>query len=313
MKPSQGTTPTKPAIIIHAGAGSGRYSDGDARYGELENALQAGASAMRRGSSVDGVVAAVEYMEESGAFNAGRGSCTTAAGTLELDAAVMWGKPPRGAGVGSVKCTYHPLALAKWVALNTPHVLEVGDACEQLARLVGVKVEAITPSKAALKRFEALRKEPGVRADNMRVVKSMQGGSTVGAAAVDRDGVPAAAVSTGGMWLKLPGRVGDSAIIGAGAYSDPRYGAASATGRGEEIIKASLCARACAFMQKSTAQRSAALAMALLTRRSGRGTGGMVTVDVKGRVGAALNTDAMGRAFFDPKTGTPVVLCGAAV
>lgn len=297
----------KASIIIHAGAGSGSYAEGDVRFLELRRALEAGRSAMRRGASIDGVTASVEYMEECGAFNAGKGSCLTAAGELELDAAVMWGGERRGAGVGSVTCTYHPVALAKWVALNTPHILVVGDGCEALANAAGLEVERLSPSEASMKRFKVIQREPGARKPNLELWRKVHYGNTVGAAALDQDGVPAAAVSTGGMWMKLPGRVGDSAILGAGVYADPKSGAASATGTGEEIIKNMLCTKACEIMKRSDAASAAVKVIMLMTRKSGSETAGIVTVDTRGRVGASFNTEAMGRAWFDERTGKPVV------
>ncbi|MDG6981342.1 MAG: isoaspartyl peptidase/L-asparaginase, partial [Nitrososphaerota archaeon] len=113
------------------------------------------------------------------------------------------------------------------------------------------------------------------------------------------DGVPAAAVSPGGVWMKLPGRVGDSAILGAGIFADKRQGAACATGTGEEIIRCALALRACGFMQADDAERAAAKAIAFISRERGKGTAGIITVDLEGRVGASFNTVAMGRAWWD--------------
>ncbi|HME18214.1 MAG TPA: isoaspartyl peptidase/L-asparaginase, partial [Nitrososphaerales archaeon] len=156
-------------------------------------------------------------------------------------------------------------------------------------------------------RFAKLKAEPTpVGRENLRLWKSLNEGNTVGAAAIDSDGVPSAAVSTGGMWLKLPGRVGDSAILGAGVYAD-RTGAASATGTGEEIIRNALCLKACEFVKASGALTGARRAIGLISRVSGRGTAGIVTVDSKGRVGASFNTEAMGRAWYDNEKGRPVV------
>jgi len=102
---------------------------------------------------------------------------------------------------------------------------------------------------------------------------------------------------------KLPGRVGDSAIIGAGIYADRRLGAACATGTGEEIMKTCLCLRACELLGQSDAQIAARKAIALMTARSGTDTAGIVTVDTSGRIGAAYNTEAMGRSWYDHRSG----------
>jgi beta-aspartyl-peptidase (threonine type) len=295
------------AIIIQAGAGSGKYAPDDRRFRELLNAVEAGRAAMKRGSSLDGVEAAVRYMEECGAFNAGKGSCLTTERKLELDAAIMSGEGRKGAGVGVVTCTYHPVSLARWVMENTPHVLIAGEGCKVYLRAAGLDAERLRPSPTANLRFKMLT-EPGTEGLRKRDLwHKFQEGNTVGAVAIDAAGVPSAAVSTGGMWLKLPSRVGDSAVIGAGIYADSEAGAASATGTGEEIIRNSLCLRACEYLMKTDAPSAARRAIELMTRASGRGTAGIVTVDLKGRVGAALNTEAMGRAWYDEVKGRAVV------
>jgi beta-aspartyl-peptidase (threonine type) len=271
------------------------------RFRELKNALEAGRSALRSGSSLDGVVAAVSYMEDTGVFNAGHGSCLTIDGRMQLDAAVMRGDNLKGAGVGSVTCTYHPVALARWLAENTRMVLVAGDECKSYARAAGLEQSRLEPSEAALSRYHRLKEEGGtVAMENGRLWRRIQGeGGTVGAVAVDLEGIPSAAVSTGGMWLKLPGRIGDSAILGAGIYADRQGGAACATGTGEEIIRHALCLKACEFLRIGDASSAARRAIALISRRSGKMTAGIITVDLKGRVAASYNTEAMGRAWYD--------------
>ena len=272
-------------------------------------AVVTGLAAMKKGSGIDGAVAAVEHMEESGLFNCGRGSCLTSEGGVEQDAAVMVGKGLAGAGVANVTCTYHPVRLARWVMENTDHILIVGERCRDYARLAGIKVEEADPSKAAKARFEAIRGEPAYQA-NLRMVSRFRTGDTVGAVAIGPDGVPAAAVSTGGRWMKLPGRVGDSAIVGAGVFADSRLGASCATGSGEEIIRCALSMKACEFMKTMDAPTAAGKAIRYISKERGRGTAGIVTIDRKGRVGAAYNTEAMGRAWFDQDKGRVMVRVG---
>ena len=271
--------------------------------------MDVGLSAMRKGSGLDGAIAAVEYMEESGLFNCGKGSCLTAEGKVEQDAAVMVGKGLAGAGVADVTCTHHPVSLARWVMENTDHVLIVGERCKDYARLAGIKIEVVNPSKVAKERFEDLRGDASNRA-NLRVVRRFRTGDTVGAVAIGSDGIPAGAVSTGGRWMKLPGRVGDSAILGAGIYADDRLGAACATGMGEEIIRCALSMKACEYMKVASAPSAASKAIGYISRERGRGTAGIITIDRRGRVGAAYNTEAMGRAWFDDSKGRVVVRIG---
>ena len=265
-------------------------------------------ASMKSGSSVDGVEVAVRYMEESGEFNAGRGACLTAEGTIQLDAAIMQGSDLGGAGVGLCECTYHPVSLARKVMEKTDHALIAGAECRRFARAVGMRTEYLRPSPKSKKRFAEMRamlEKDSPR--NYAALLSMQEGNTVGAVALDSDGIPAAAVSTGGTWMKLPGRVGDSAILGAGIYADVTTGAACATGKGEAIIKCALCWNACSFLDAEGAARAAKRSIRLISRRCGTNTAGIITVDLKGRVGFAYNTVAMGRAWYDSGKGRVVV------
>lgn len=294
-------------MIIHSGAGGGRFPKSDRKFAELRAAVEEGMAALKRGSSVDGVEAAVRYMEDSGEFNAGKGACLTAEGTVQLDAAVMEGKGSRGAGIGLCECTYNAVTLARAVMEKTDHSLIAGAECERFARAAGLRTVRVQPSARSKERFEEMKammkKEHPL---NYSMLRSIQEGNTVGAVAIDSDGVSAAAVSTGGTWMKLPGRIGDSAILGAGIYADGA-GAACATGRGEAIIKCVLCWNACVFLKESDALAAAKNSIALIGSRSGRDTAGIVTVDRKGRVGFAYNTKAMGRAWFDSAKNRIVV------
>lgn len=261
---------------------------------------------MKSGSGLDGAVAAVDFMERSGLFNCGKGACLTAEGKVELDAAVMDGRGLAGAGVGDVTCTYSPVSLARFVMENTGHVLVVGESCAQYARLAGLKTERLQPSETASRKYELLKEDASHRGA-LRLVSRFRTGDTVGSVAIGSDGIPAGAVSTGGKWMKLPGRVGDSAILGAGVFADAKLGAACATGTGEEIIRVALSMKACEFMKKSGAQGAARRAVDYISRARGKGTAGVITVDLKGRVGASCNTEAMGRAWYDPIRGKIVV------
>ncbi|HUK79810.1 MAG TPA: isoaspartyl peptidase/L-asparaginase [Nitrososphaerales archaeon] len=292
----------KPSIIVHGGAGGGKYLRSDRRFKGLLQAVDTGLSALKKGSGLDGAVAAVEFMEESGLFNCGRGSCLTADGNVEQDAAVMVGDGLAGAGVGDVTCTYHPVTLARWVMENTDHVLIAGEKCLDYARLAGIKIEEVRPSDSSRARFEEMKKEEAHQA-HLKMVRRLGGGGTVGAVAIGSDGVPSAAVSTGGRWMKLPGRVGDSAILGAGVFADVRLGAACATGMGEDIIRCALSMKACELMKNVSASAAARMAIGYISNKRGRDTAGIITVDTKGRVGAAYNTKAMGRAWFDHSKG----------
>lgn len=296
------------SIIVHGGAGSGKFGANDPRFTELGRAVEAGIAAMAKGSSLEGVVEAVRYMEDSGAFNAGRGACLTIDGRVQLDAAVIHGKGPRGAGVGTCTCTYHPVLLARYVMEATDHVLIAGDDCKTLAKAVGMTVEALTASSAASKKYLELKKRLSkTHPKHLKFAKIAGDGGTVGAVAIDAEGIPAAAASTGGMWLKLPGRIGDSAILCAGVYADEESGAACATGSGEDIIKCVMSWNACNFLKNSGAATAARKSVDLVSQRSGRNTAGIITVDLRGKVGFSYNTEAMGTAWYDNERGRVVV------
>lgn len=296
------------SIIVHGGAGSGKFTAVDPRFRELGRAVEVGMSAMRKGSSLDGVVEAVNYMEECGRFNAGKGACLTIDGRVQLDAAVALGKGQRGAGVGVCDCTYHPVKLARYVMEETDHVLIAGDDCKSLARAAGMTVEVPIPSPSAREKYRILEKDLGrIHPKHLRFANASDAAGTVGAVALDHDGVPSAAVSTGGMWLKLPGRIGDSAILGAGVFADKNTGAACATGSGEAIIRSAMCWNACALLKEFDAGAAARKAVNLLSRKNGKNTAGIITVDLSGRVGFAYNTEAMGRAWYDLERERAVV------
>ena len=142
--------------------------------------------------------------------------------------------------------------------------------------------------------------------------KNHQQYSTVGAVAIDKDGNVASAVSSGGIWLKMHGRIGDSAIIGSGIYADNKLGAACATGYGEYIMRLCLCKYACDQMQsKNNARISSKKSIDMLTKRFGKNTGGIITVDPTGRFGIAYNTRSMPTAMITKKNQKPIIAFGS--
>ncbi len=252
------------AIAIHGGAGEAEWLRMDAPtaaayHASLQKALTAGAAVLaRKGTAMDAVEAAVEVLEDDPLFNAGRGSAFTAAGTNEMDAAIMDGKDLAGAGVAGVHVTRHPVALARTVMERTPYVLLVGRGADAFSKAQGLAQEppSFFFTEMRWKEFE------GVMRASHRPIPPRPAGvppappagdkhaglvapfahrfGTVGAVARDSAGNLAAATSTGGMQGKLPGRVGDSPILGAGTFADNRGCAVSGTGVGEYFIRLSL-------------------------------------------------------------------------
>lgn len=290
-------------------------------------AAERGAEILREGgSALDAVVAAVTVLEDDPSFNAGYGSTLNADGKVEMDASLMIFPPdggnrptmhahrgavqlpPFGMGaVAAVSRVRNPIMLARAVMDFTPHVLLVGAGAERIAKPAGLKrcrpEELISPR--ARKLWRAFRKRQA--ADKHKISSGGRGRNstgehgTVGAVAVDAHGRLAAATSTGGIHGKLPGRVGDSAIVGAGTWADAG-GAASATGLGEAIIKTMLSLEAVRALGHTSPARAARGSIARLDKIEDA-QGGIIVVDRYGRIGYASNAERMEVALFDPIDG----------
>jgi beta-aspartyl-peptidase (threonine type) len=298
--------PFAPVLVIHGGAGSrGPAADRPMRRRAMLAAIKRGRDLLEAGrSALDAVTEALVVMENDPLFNAGYGSALNADGEVEMDASVMvvpfggTGTDARsrrttaiGAGaVAAIRRVANPVLLARAVMTHTPHVLIVGPAAERLASQVGISLcrpEDLISERARARWQSYLERS----ADN----------GTVGAVALDIHGQLAAATSTGGITGKLAGRVGDSAIVGAGTYVDSA-GAASATGIGEAIMKVTLCREVVRMLARTSPSRAAGAAIKLLERATGW-EAGVIVVDKRGRVGYAHNAQAMDVATFTPADG----------
>ena len=275
------------AIAIHGGAGVARRlsPEREAQYRHgLLHALEAGYAVLEnRGNSLDAVTAAVVAMEDDPLFNAGRGSVYNAAGKQELDASVMEGARLRAGAVAAVSRIRNPVLAARAVMEKSPHVLLVGRDAEAFVKRHGISMVRSSYFHSA-DRLAALKK--GLERHH----------GTVGAVALDRDGNLAAATSTGGYTGKLPGRVGDSPIIGAGTYADNASCAVSGTGWGEAFIRVALAHEIAARMRHrgDSLERAARAALAAIARIGG--DGGLVAVDRSGNVAMPFNSEGMLRA-----------------
>jgi len=278
----------KPVIAIHGGAGVLRADKPGKRHrAVLQEALDAGFQVLiRHGTAVDAVATAVMVLEDSPLFNAGRGSAFNAEGEIEMDAAIMDGAALRAGAVAAVRRVRNPVLAARAVMEKTRHVLLAGDSADRFARRQGLKLEPLRYFHTR-KRLIALRKN----------LKNYHG--TVGAVALDADGNLAAATSTGGYTGKLPGRVGDSPLIGAGTYADDRACAVSGTGLGEAFIRAAVAHDVCARMRYGGASLAAAAAAALKNVAALGGDGSLIAVDRRGNVAMPFNSEGMFRACVD--------------
>jgi beta-aspartyl-peptidase (threonine type) len=289
-------TNTLPALVVHGGAGTPGPDDpassgggAAARLEGVRRACAAGWSILRSGgSALDAVEAAVRVLEDDPLFNAGTGATLTAAGDVELDASIMDGASLRCGAVAVVKDVKNPVSLARAVMERTDHVLLAGPGASAFARELGLAPYEnhllVTPEQHS--RWEAAHKG---------AASSKTG--TVGAVARDAAGHLAAATSTGGMSMKLPGRVGDTPIIGCGTYADDALGAVSCTGHGERIIQLTLARHAADLVGRGASAMEAAREAAALLGRRVRGDGGLIVVGRSGDVGFAHNTPAMSRAW----------------
>jgi L-asparaginase / beta-aspartyl-peptidase len=249
----------------------------------LEQALEA---AYAQKTALDAVTAAVVVLEDSPLFNAGRGSCLNSDGEVEMDASIMDGAALRAGAVAAVRRIRNPIRAARAVMEKSGHVLLAAGGAERFARQHGLKLEAPAYFRTEA-RLAALKKN----------LKRHHG--TVGAVALDGAGNLAAATSTGGYTGKLPGRVGDSPIIGAGTYADNRACAVSGTGYGEAFIRAAVGHDVCARMRYARASLAAAAAAALRNVAALGGDGGLIAVDRRGNVAMPFNSQGMFRACID--------------
>jgi L-asparaginase / beta-aspartyl-peptidase len=295
-----------PVLIIHGGAGMrGPAVERPRRRQAMLAAVRRGHEVLESGgSALDAVVEAVVMMENDPLFNAGCGAALNADGEVEMDASVMavpfvqasrdaggGQQVPIGAGaVAGVRRVRNPVLAARAVMTHTAHVLLISTAAERLAARAGVSL--CRPEELITDR---------ARARWQNYMGQAAGHGTVGAAALDSHGQLAAATSTGGITGKMAGRVGDSAIIGAGTFVD-LAGAASATGMGEAIMKATLCREVVRMLARATPARAAQAAIKTMELNIG-GEAGLIVVDKQGRVGYAHNAQAMDVATFTPEQG----------
>ncbi len=278
---------TTPSLIVHGGAWDIDPETHQAHIDGVRAAAKLGWELLQEGhSALEAVEQAVRLLEDNPTYDAGKGSHLNSAGHIELDALIMDGKTLQNGAVAAVQCIRNPISLARLVMTHTHHSLLVGSGAQAFAEQIGVprvSEEALLVGRE-LERWQKSQHEPAH--------------GTVGAVARDRDGHIAAATSTGGTPNKLAGRVGDSPLIGCGAYADNLTGGASATGLGESLMKVVMCKTACDLMGAGMeAQEAAQEAVRRLGEERIKGLGGVIVIDRNGKVGYAYNTPHMARAF----------------
>ncbi|HEX6287648.1 MAG TPA: isoaspartyl peptidase/L-asparaginase [Herpetosiphonaceae bacterium] len=282
------------SMIVHGGAWAIPDAEVDAHLRGVSAALAAGWHLLSAGASaLDACEAAVRAMEDDPTFDAGVGSFLNAVGQVEMDAAVMDGRTLDAGAVAAIGRVRNPVRLARHV-MQTEHVLVVGAGAEQLAEAVGIPccepLDLVVPRER--ERWQRIQADP-----SFAIEDAFRGHDTVGALALDERGNIAAAISTGGVPNKLPGRVGDTPLIGCGLYADDEAGACCATGLGEAIIRVVLSKSVVdRLAHGESAQDAADHAIEMMARRTD-GAAGCIVLRPDGSVGVAHNTPRMAYAY----------------
>jgi beta-aspartyl-peptidase (threonine type) len=296
-------------LVIHGGAGTidrqNMTAEMEQQYrAKLTEALQAGYAILKGGdSSVNAVEAAIRVMEDSPLFNAGKGAVFTNAGTNELDASLMDGASLKAGAVAGLKHIKNPISLARLVMQRSPHVMMIGAGAEAFARQQGIKMASqkyFFTERRWRQLQEAKKKEARKSSTESRAIPEEARHGTVGAVALDQNGNLAAGTSTGGITNKKFGRVGDSAIIGAGTYADNHTCAVSATGDGEYFIRLGVARDISALMEyKRKSIKDAADAVIFEKLSNLGGKGGVIAMDRNGNHAWPFNTSGMYRGYID--------------
>ena len=281
-----------PVIVIHGGAGWSKgknKQEQDAIKMGLKEALDRGFHVLESGgSSLDAVEIAISALEDNPLFNAGQGSVYTKDEKQEMDASIMNGKDQDAGAVASVSRVKNPIKLARYIMEHTKHVLMAGQGAEKIAKQG--KLELVDPSY-----FYSEEKLKRVRKQKAKEI------GTVGALAMDKSGNITAGTSTGGMTNKLPGRIGDSPIIGAGTWAQNNVCGVSGTGHGEYFIRYNVARDICARMEYLGLSVGEAASQVIGQLTAMGVNGGVIVLDKNGEISMEFNTDGMARAYRNSK------------
>jgi len=290
------------AIAIHGGAGSSPATLDEAARVRYEKALTA---ALRHGrdqlddgaAALDVVEQVIRILEDDPLFNAGKGAVYNATGEHELDASIMDGRDRSCGGVAGVRTVKNPIALARLVMTETPHVLLAADGAERFAD--EMQVERVEPehfdTERQYQRWQKVRNASSGQSEQQQRERKM---GTVGCVALDRYGNLAAGTSTGGLTNKRYGRVGDSPIVGAGTYADNDTCAVSCTGIGEHFIRNAVAYDVSARMRYKAISLSEAVRQ-IIHEKLEPGHGGIIAVSGAGEIALDFNTPGMFRGAAD--------------
>src|SRR5215470_1024314 len=289
----------RPSLIVHGGAWDIPDEAIDALNAGCLRALRAGWGVLINGGhALDAIEAAIMVLEDDPVFDAGYGSHLNLDGDVECDAIVMDAATLRAGSAAGLRHIKNPIRVARAILEHSPHMMLISEGAERFAVEHDIALcdsdELISPAERGA--WERCRQDTHA-AEHHRGHEQ----GTVGAVALDEQGRLYAATSTGGTCCKLPGRVGDSPLIGCGCYADYETGAVSSTGYGEAIMKVVLAKTACDFLRPagSNPSRAAQAAVQLLGNR-GQGRGGLILLDKSGTPGFAFNTPRMAYGYAIP-------------
>jgi beta-aspartyl-peptidase (threonine type) len=289
------------AMAVHGGAGSTQGVENDpersaAYYAALDSALSIGNEILASGGKAeDAVIAVICYFEGNPLFNAGKGATISSEGYFELDAAIMLGKDLSAGSVAGVKTVKHPIKAAYSVMTQTPHVMLSGEGADKFAAEKGLEIvdNLYFATPRTMRWVEEFKKTKN---------------GTVGCVALDKEGNLAAGTSTGGMFRKSWGRIGDAPIIGAGTYADNESCAVSCTGHGEYYIRHSVAFNVCArykYLHETVEQAANYIIHTELTPEAGNG--GLIAIDKNGQIAMPYNSGGMFRGFVYKTKGSETI------
>jgi len=280
-------------------------------------AAEAGMRVLKaKGSALDAVEEAVKAVENDLSIRSvGLGGYPNMLGDVELDASIMDGSTLRAGAVAAVKNVKNPISLARKVMELTPHVMLVGEGACMFARLIGLEhrmplqPEAEKAWREYIVRVMHSRPEKGTLEFWAKYIHELRSHDTIGVVAIDGNGNVAAGCSTSGLAFKMPGRVGDSPIIGSGIYADNLAGGASATGLGEDIMRFCVTRMVVEYMYRGmSAQEAADAAIDFILKRDGNAKHiAVVALDARGRPGASTTYDTFEYAFMGADMDKPVL------
>jgi beta-aspartyl-peptidase (threonine type) len=318
------------SIVVHGGAGVIERKDmpaaTEAAYrAAMKTAIETGAAVLEKGgTSPDAVQATIQYLEDNPLFNAGKGAVFTADGRNELDSAIMDGATLKAGAVAQITSTRHPIAAARAVMEKSPAVMLAGPDADKFAASTGL--EQVPNSYFFTEhRWEGLIKQlqkegkpipsrpagapaPAKRVSYLEPPDAHKWG-TVGVVALDEAGNIAAGTSTGGLQAKLPGRIGDSPIIGAGTYASNHSCAVSGTGTGEYFIRLTIAREICALVEDKHMKLQAAADEVIHKQLEAlHGDGGIIAIAPDGQAVWSFNTPGMYRARMSQGTQPTIAI-----